>query len=326
MSDILSQSEIDELLKSLSSGDPNAVINQQEEKNEAKSYNFARPSKFSKEQLRSLEIVFDNYSRIMSSFLTGYLRTAVQVELANAEQVTYSEFNNLLINPVILSIVEFAPLKGSLVLEMSAAIGYSIIDRILGGPGIGIKKLRDFSDLEKILLERVIVQLLSFIPETWENITEIRPRLEKIETNSQFAQIVSPNEMTALVTLTIRIGSIEGMINFCIPYMVIEPIMDRLNTKSWFSTPDEDGQSANVEHIETQLSNAEIRVSAIIGKTYINVNDFINLQAGDIIPLDSYVNSDLNIMVGDLMKFKGKPGISRGKNAVQVTSLIEKEE
>jgi flagellar motor switch protein FliM len=328
MSDILSQNEIDELLKSLSSGDPNAVISQTEEKSEAKSYNFARPSKFSKEQLRSLEIVFDNYSRVMSSFLTGYLRTSVQVELANAEQVTYSEFNNLLINPVILSIVEFAPFKGSIVLEMSASIGYSIIDRILGGPGIGIKKLRDFSDLEKILLERVIVQLLSFVPETWENIAEIRPRLDKIETNSQFAQIVSPNEMTALVTLTIRIGAVEGMINFCIPYMVLEPIMDRLNTKYWFSTPDEDEeeQTANVENIETRLSTAEIQVTAIIGKTYISVNDFVHLQRGDIIPLDSYVNSDLNIMVGNLLKFKGKPGISRGKNAVQVTSLIEKEE
>jgi flagellar motor switch protein FliM len=324
MGDILSQSEIDDLLKSLSSGDP--VINEQDEKKEAKSYNFARPSKFNKEQLRSLEIVFDNYSRMMSSFLTGYLRTAVHVELANAEQVTYSEFNNLLINPVILSIVEFAPLKGSLVLEMSAAIGYSIIDRILGGPGIGVKKLRDFSDLEKILLERVIVQLLSFIPETWENIAEIKPRLEKIETNSQFAQIISPNEMTALVTLTIKIGSIEGMINFCIPYMVIEPIMDRLNTKYWFSNSEDDENSANAEHIETQLARAEIKVAAVIGRTMININDFINLQVGDIIPLDSYVNSDLNIMVGERLKFKGKPGISRGKNAVQITSLVEKEE
>ncbi|MDR2903347.1 MAG: flagellar motor switch protein FliM [Clostridiales bacterium] len=324
MGDILSQNEIDELLKSLSSGDP--VISQQDEIKEAKNYNFARPSKFNKEQLRSLEIVFDNYSRMLSSFLTGYLRTTVHVELANAEQATYSEFNNLLINPVILSIVEFAPLKGSLILEMSASIGYTIIDRILGGPGIGIKKIRDFSDLEKILLERVIVQLLIFIPETWENIAEIKPRLDKIETNSQFAQIISPNEMTALVTLTIKIGSIEGMINFCIPYIVIEPIMDRLNTKYWFSMAEDEEQSANAEHIETQLSRAEIQIAAIIGKTTINVNDFINLQVGDIIPLDSYVNSDLNILVGDCLKFKGKPGISRGKNAVQVTSFVEKEE
>lgn len=324
MGEILSQSEIDDLLKSLSSGDP--VINEEDEKKEAKSYNFARPSKFSKEQLRSLEIVFDNYSRMMSSFLTGYLRTTVNVELANAEQVTYSEFNNLLLNPVILSIVDFSPLKGSIILEMSANIGYSIIDRILGGPGIGMKKLRDFSDLEKILLERVIVQALSFIPETWENIAEIRPRLEKIETNSQFAQIISPNEMTALVTLTIKIGGIEGLINFCIPYMVIEPIMDRLNTKYWFSRAEDDEETTHAENIEIQLEKAEVKVSAIIGKTYINVIDFINLQAGDIIPLDSYVNSDLNIMVGNLLKFKGKPGVSRGKNAIQVTSLVDKEE
>ena len=324
MGDILSQGEIDDLLKSISSGE--SVGQGGEEKKEAKPYNFARPSKFNKEQLRSLEIIFDNYSRMLSSFFTGYLRTTVNVEVANAEQVTYSEFNNLLINPVILGIVEFSPLKGSIILEMSAPIGYSIIDRILGGPGIGMKKIRDFSDLEKILLDRVITQMLSFIPETWENIAEIKPKLEKIETNSQFAQIISPNEMTALVTLSIKIGSIEGFVNFCIPHMVIEPIMDKLNTKSWFSFSNDEENSAHAENIEAQLEKTDVRITAQIGKTYINVSDFIDVQVGDIIPLDSYVNSDLNIMVGNLFKFKGKPGISKGRNAIQITSLVEKEE
>ena len=326
MSEILSQSEIDELLKSLSSGDPSAVIPEAKTKKEAKDYNFARPSKFNKEQLRSLEIIFDNYSRMLSSFLTGYLRTTVHVEVASAEQVTYSEFNNLLVNPVILSIVELSPLKGSVILEMSPGIGYSIIDRILGGPGIGMKKIRDFSDMEKILMERVIVQMLSFIPESWENVGTITPRLEKIETNSQFAQIISPNEMTALITLSIKIGSIEGLINFCIPYIVIEPIMNKLNTKYWFSSTRDEEEASHAEHIGSQLEKTDVKVTAVIGKTYIQVNDFVYLQAGDIIPLDSYVTSDLNVMVGSLLKFKGKPGVSRGKNAIQITSLVKKEE
>lgn len=327
MGEILSQSEIDDLLKSLSSGDPNAVITEtQTKKKEAKNYNFARPSKFNKEQLRSLEIMFDNYSRSLSSFLTGYVRTTVNIEVASAEQVTYSEFNNLLVNPVILSILEFPPLKGSLIFEMSAAIGYSMIDRILGGPGIVMKKLRDFSDLEKILLDRIVVQMLSFIPEAWENIGDIRPRLEKIETNSQFAQIISPNEMTALVSLTIKIGGIEGFMNFCIPYIVLESVAERLNTRYWFADVSDNNNKAYSEKIEYQLEKTFVDVTAIIGKTSINVNDFIHLQVGDIIPLDSYVDSDLNIMVGNLHKFKGKPGVSRGKNAIQITSLIEKEE
>lgn len=327
MGDILSQSEIDELLKSMASGGTAEIAQVDTRKKEAKDYDFARPSKFSKEQLRSLENIFGNYSRALSSFLTGYLRTSVHVEVASAEQVTYSEFNNFLVNPVILGIIEFLPLKGSLILELSANIGYAIIDRILGGPGFGMKRMRDFSEIEKILLDRVINQMLSFIPEPWENVAKIRPKLEKIETNSQFAQIISPNDMTALVTLSIKAGSVEGLMNFCIPYIVIEPIMEKLNTKYWFSASEEDtDDNKYAQDLEEKLEKTNVAVSALIGQTRISVSDFVHMQVGDIIPLDSYVSSDLNVMVGNLLKFSAKPGISRGRNAIQITSLIEKEE
>lgn len=324
MSEILSQNEIDELLNALSNGDANNIlIESNEALKEAKDYNFARPSKFNKEQLRALEIIFDNYSRAVSSFLSGYLRTSTNIEVINAEQVTYGEFNNSLVNPVILSIIEFKPFKGSIILEISANLGFSIIDRILGGPGLSIKKLRDFSEIEKILLERVVLQMVNLLVEPWENITEIDPKLEKIETNSQLAQIISQNEMIALVTLGVKIGSVEGLINFCIPHIVIEPSMKRLNTKYWFSKQAvKEDTSIYKEKIESQLEEAEIPVSVLIGKTNINVGDFLNLQIGDIIPVDSYINSDLNIMIGNLLKFQGKPGVSRGKNAIQITSLI----
>lgn len=326
MGDILSQSEIDELLKSMASGDTSEITSAESKKKEAKDYDFARPSKFSKEQLRSLENIFGNYSRALSSFLTGYLRTSTHVEVASAEQVTYSEFNNFLVNPVILGIIEFSPLKGSLILELSANIGYAIIDRILGGPGFGMKRMRDFSEIEKILLDRVLTQMLSFIPEPWENVAKIRPRLEKIETNSQFAQIISPNEMTALVTISVKVGSVEGLMNFCIPYIVIESIMERLNTKYWFTASDDDVDDKYSKDLEEKLEKTSVALSAIVGQTRISVGDFINMQVGDIIPLDSYVSSDLNVMVGNLLKFNAKPGISRGKNAIQITTLIKKEE
>jgi len=324
MGEILSQSEIDELLKSLASGGtaPTAIDTP---KRAARDYDFMRPSKFSKEQLRSLEMIFDNYARVLSSFLTAFLRTTTHVEVSSAEQATYSEFNNALTNPVILSILEFTPLKGSVVLELSANLGYSIIDRILGGPGNTIAKMRDFSEIEKILLERVITQMISFLSEPWANVGAFKPRLERLETNLQFAQIIAPNEMTALVTLSIKIGSVEGFLNICIPHITIEPVMERLNTKLWFSTKNDEPDTSYAEDLEAQLERTKINIAAIIGRTRITVNDFVQLQPGDIIPLDSYINSDLQIMVGNLLKFHAKPGISRGKNAIQITSLVERE-
>jgi len=293
---------------------------------EAKNYDFARPSKFSKEQLRTLEIIFDNYARLVSSFLTAYLRTTVYVEVANAEQLTYNEFNNSLVNPVVLGIVAFEPLKGSVIVEISSNIGYSIIDRILGGPGQSMKKLRDFSDIEKVLLDRVITQMLTYLPEPWENVADLRPRLEKVETNSQFAQIISPNEMIALVTLSIKIGSSEGLINFCIPHMTIEMLMERLNTKYWFRQSQQDEGESYREDLENRLERAQIPVSAVIGRTTVTVKEFVEMQVGDIIPLDSYITSDLRIMIGNLLKFYAKPGTNRGKNAIQITQLIAEEE
>ncbi len=328
MGDILSQSEIDALLSALTSGDSSGIMipATQSQKKEAKDYDFARPSKFNKEQLRTLEIIFDNYSRMVSSFLTAYLRTPVHLEVANAEQLTYNEFMNSLVNPVVLGIVAFEPLKGSILLELSSNISYSVIDRILGGPGQSLKKLRDFSEIEKILMDRVISQLLNFLIEPWENVVKLRPRLEKIETNSQFAQIISPNEMIALVTLSMKIGTSEGLMNFCIPHMVIEPIMKRLNTKFWFRQSQVEDNTVYKNDLEYQLERTLVPISAVVGKTTITVDEFVHLQKGDVLTLDSYITSDLRIMVGSLLKFYAKPGINRGKNAIQITSLIQKED
>jgi flagellar motor switch protein FliM len=329
MGDILSQSEIDALLKTLSSGDGAADANPFDAAPAGKktvNYDFARPSKFNKEQLKTLQIIFENYARMVSSFLTGYLRTTTSVEVANAEQLTYNDFNMSIPNPVVLAVVELSPFKGSILLDISANIGYSIIDRILGGPGIAMEKLRDFSEIETILLERVTSQILTYLVEPWANIAEIVPKLLRVETNSQFAQIISPGEMIALVTLNIKVGSVEGYMNFCLPHFVIESVMDRLNTGYRFGYSRDEEEDTYKETLEARLERASIPVTATIGKTIITVGDFINLQVGDIIALDSYYTSDIDIRVGDLLKFKAKPGVNKGKKAIQITTLLRKEE
>ncbi len=331
MSDILSQSEIDLLLNSIGDKVPETKpsYNSDDDKpkrNVIKEYNFARPPKFNKEQLRTLEIIFDNYARHVSSYLTGFLRTSTTIEVNSAEQLTYKEFSNSLPSPVILSIFEMLPYKGSIILELSAGIGYSIIDRILGGQGLGLARLRDFSEIEKVLIKRVVGNMINYLIEPWENVANIKPRLEKIETNAQFAQIISPNEMVALVSLKIKIGQVEGFMNFCIPFMVIEADMDRLNTRFWFTSSVDEEHLNYKDAMSEDIERTKLSVRSILGKTYISVNEFIDLQVGDVITLDSYVNSDLTILVGDKPKFYGKPGIVKRKNSVLITGAVGKED
>ncbi|NMA85290.1 MAG: flagellar motor switch protein FliM [Epulopiscium sp.] len=327
MAEVLSQSEIDNLLKALDTGELDMEeIQTDSHKQQLKDYDFSRPSKFAKEQLRTLEIIFENYARLLTTYLSGYLRTPIHIEVINAEAVTYSEFTNSLNNPVILGIVDFAPMKGSIIVELSSNIGYSIIDRVLGGSGTGIEKIREFSEIERILLERMIGQWLGLMREPWENVAKIHPRLEKLETNSQFAQIISPNEMIALLTLNIEFGDQEGLLNICIPHIVIEPYMERLNTKYWFTPIEHKDDTEYHLYLETKLETAKIPVQAVLGQTYITVGEFLHLQQGDIIQLDSYVDSDLKIMVGNLFKFKGKPGVHKNKNAIQITDIMREED
>jgi flagellar motor switch protein FliM len=326
MDEKLSQSQIDELLKAFAGGGDAAVAAVAEPVVSVKDYDFKNPQKFSKEQLRSLEMIFDNFCRTLSSFLTGYLRVSTELNVASAEQVIFKEFANALDNPIILAIVAFPPFKGSIIVQLSADIGYAIIDRILGGPGQRLKKIREFSQIESILLERVIRQTLTYLIEPWQNVADVRPDLERIETNSQFAQVIAPNETTALVALTIKIGGLEGLFNFVIPHMVIEPYMDRLNTRHWFMQKVSDVEGDYAGTLEDRLEKTIVPVKAIVGKTRITVQEFAGLNVGDIIKLDSFVDADMIVTVGDLYKYKAKPGVSRGKNAVKITSLIDKEE
>jgi len=164
------------------------------------------------------------------------------------------------------------------------------------------------------------------LPEPWENVTELNPKLDKLETSPQFVQFIAPSEIVALVTISAKIGPTEGFINFCMPNLVLDTIMDKLYTKYWFNIPADDDSDTYTEKLELELEKTQAPVTAVIGNTYITVSDFIDLQVGDIIPLDTYINSDIKVLIGNLHKFYAKPGLSRGKNAVQITSLVRKEE
>ncbi|MEG1946538.1 MAG: flagellar motor switch protein FliM [Lachnospiraceae bacterium] len=326
MGEVLSQNEIDNLLTALSNGELDVDEMKDAGEKPVKNYDFARPAKFSKEHLRTMEIIFEHYGRLLSTNLPVYLRKNIQVEVMNSEAVTYSEFSNALSNPVLLGIVNFSPLPGNIIIELASNLAYAIVDRMLGGAGVPLERAREFSEIELLIIERIMNICINLLHEPWHNVVDLHPRMERIETNSQFAQIISPSEMIAIITINMKIGEVEGLMNVCLPYITLEDVMDKLNTKYWYSTMQESDEKEYSDAIESLISKAPMPVKAVLGNSTISVNDFINLQVGDIVRLNTKVDEELDVYVGSMKKFTALPGASGEQYAVRVTSVIREEQ
>ena len=326
MGEVLSQNEIDNLLAALSTGELDADQMQESEEKQVKNYDFNRPTKFSKEQLRTLEMIFEHYSRLVATNLPVYLRKNVQVTVASSETVTFSEFTNALANPVLLGIINFAPLTGTILIDLATNLGYAILDRMLGGSGLPLEKSREFSDIEMTIIQKILVMFTQLLRDPWKNVIEISPVMQRLETNPQFAQVIAPNDMIAIVTLNMKIGDVEGLMNICLPFITLEDIMDKLNTRFWFSTMQENHDENYEMYIESLIRKVDIPIRAVLGRSTISVSDFVNLQVGDYIRLDSRIDDDMNVFVGNIKKFTALPGAEKDSYAVRITSVIREEE
>lgn len=326
MGEGLTQSDIDLLLAALAEGDLDSDLLKENKGKQVKNYDFNHPTKFSKDHLRTLEIIFEHYGRLISTNLPLYLRQNVQVAVANSETVSFSEFTNQLSNPVVMGIINFAPLSGQIIVDLSTVVAYSMLDRMLGGSGAPLEKSREFSEIELMIIQKILIVFTQLLREPWKNVIDINPVLQRMETNPQFAQIIAPNDMIALITLNIKIGDVEGFITVCLPFFTLEDVMDKLNTKYWFSNMQENRDDNYEIYIESLVRKVDIPVRAVLGKSSISVSDFMNLQVGDCIRLDSKVDEDMNIYVGNLKKFTALPGTEKDAYAVRITSVIREEE
>ncbi|MGF7057158.1 flagellar motor switch protein FliM [Brassicibacter mesophilus] len=322
MAEVLSQNEIDALLKALSTGEVDVQeIKEESTEKKVKKYDFRNPQKIAKDQLRTLEIIHDNFGRLLQTFLSGYLRAPVKISVLTVDQYAYSEFSNAISNPAFLSIVNFEPLSGQVIVDISTNIAFIIIDRLLGGNGENANEIRSFTEIELTLLNKMMKKVIGLMTQAWDNVIILTPSLEKIETNSQFAQIVSPSETIALITLNISIGNIEGMINICIPHIVIEPILNQLSTKLWFSTTKKDVSNNDKEIIEKRIKNAYVVLGAVLSSTEITVKELVDLQVGDVIKLNNKLDDEVRMNVGSSLKFYGVPGSNKNKVAVKITRV-----
>ncbi|MBR6193226.1 MAG: flagellar motor switch protein FliM [Treponema sp.] len=326
MNEVLSQDEIDQLLQAISSGDNETDdFKPVSDTRRIKIYDFRRPDKFSKEQIRTVSNMHETFARLTTTSLSAQLRTLVHVHVASVDQLTYEEFIRSIPTPTTLAVINMDPLKGNAVLEIAPEITFIMIDRLFGGSGdTGGKVNRDLTDIEQSVMEGIIVRILANMREAWTQVIDLRPRLQQIETNPQFAQIVPPTEMVILVTLEIKIGEEAGMMNICIPYITIEPIISKLSSQFWFSSVRRSSTTQYLGTLKEKLSDVEMELIAEVGSMNVPIRDVVNLQIGDVIRFNTTkVDDPLVLSVGSRKKFYCQPGVVGKQRAVQIIEKIK---
>ncbi|KJS47207.1 flagellar motor switch protein FliM [Desulfosporosinus sp. BICA1-9] len=324
MGDVLSQAEIDALLSALSDGQVDVEeIQVTKSQKRIRVYDFKRPNKFSKDQIHSLQNIHENFCRGLTTYFSGNLHSVVESSVLSIEQITYDEFIRSLPNPTVLGLYSLNPLEGTVLIEVNPSLTFAVVDRLLGGQGKGMEKNRDLTEIEKTIIENRLNHMIAISEEAWAEVYELKPQFVAMETNPQFTQIVAPNEMVVLITLEVRIGEAVGMINLCMPYLVLEPILDKLSTFFLFSTKAKVTSPEQVQAIRKKIEWAKVDMIAFLGHSEILVRDLLDLTEGDVIPLNQSVNDPLPIFVGEFMKFKSIPGLHGEHLAVQISEIIE---
>lgn len=326
MAEVLSQSEIDALLSALSSGELTPEeLPKDEEKQKVKPYDFRRPQKFSKDHIRTLELIHDNYARIISNYLTAQVRNNVKVRIESVQQITYEEFIHSVSNPTILTVFKMPPLSGSILFETNPQFVFEIVDVLLGGNGMGKYKLREFTDIDKNIIKHVNNGLISNLKLAWEDVLEVQPEIEGIETNPALNQTLAPNEPVALITFSVDMGSSNTFINICIPYLSIEKVLDKLVVQYWFQENNENLLKESKEKLRERLNFIDVNLSAILGDTSITVDEFLKLSVGDVIPLNVKSSEPVKLEIENEPYFYAKPGVIGKNMGVQILDIIDKD-
>jgi len=323
---VLSQNEIDKLLNSMQTGEiqPEEPI---PDKGKIKKYDFKLANKFTKEQMKALNTVFENFALLLANYFTGTLRVSTEVEIVSIEEQKYYEFTNSLPSSEIFAILNMSPLQGSSLIDISTPFAYSIINRVLGGVVDSNNMEPKFTEIELVIMEKIIRKMLLLLDEAWEKVVPVDSYLERIETNPQFAQIVSANETIAIITLNIKIKNVDGFIHFCLPHLAIKPIEKQLSVQYLFSNNiDKTKTETKSDKIEASVQKMPLKLIAKFDTTYASIGDCVNLQVGDVLMMDNKVGDPINLYVEHIPKFHGKLGVKGNKYAISITNVIYKED
>lgn len=326
--DVLTQEQIDALLAAANEDSSSLEeLKREETTRKVKVYDFKRPDKFSKDQIRTLYMLHESFARMLNTYMSSHLRTLVNVDVASVEQLTYQEFVQSLANPSVITILGVPPLKGNIIFEISTEIAFAYLDRVFGGDGSTNMKTRVLTEIEDAVMRRFVNSAMDRFKEAWSSVTPMNPILEATESNPQFTQIVPPNDMVVIVTMQTKLGEVEGMMNICIPYLVLEPIMSKLTTTFWVAaSAAKDDKVEHTELIRKTLNRTRVPFVVEVGRVQITIREFLTLGFGDVLQLNTKVKEDFPCMIGTNAKFLCRPGTFGKKMAVQITQVIQKGE
>ncbi|TGB04798.1 flagellar motor switch protein FliM [Halobacillus salinus] len=325
--EVLSQNEIDSLLSALSTGEMNAEeLKNEEKEKKVRVYDFKRALRFSKDQIRSLARIHENFSRLLTTYFSAQLRTYVNIEVASVDQLPYEEFIRSIPTMTILNIFSVPPLEGRILMESNPNIAYAMLDRVLGGRGSSVNKVDNLTEIETTIMSHLFERSLENYQEAWGSIVDIDPILEEFEVNPQFLQMVSPNETVVVVSLNTTIGETSGMINICIPHVVLEPIIPKLSVHYWMQTQQpKERNEEEVNALSKTIRGAEVDVRAMLGEADMSIEQFLGLKQDDVIRLDQPIDQPMRMKVDDEEKFYIQPGKMKNHLAVQIIEELREE-
>lgn len=332
MAEVLSQQQIDELLGNLQSG--NTDIKEIEEQTTAqkiKEYDFLSPKKFTREQIRFLQNIFESFARLLSLYLSGQLRISCQAEVLQVEEEEYKEFGNALNDSVLVSVMglhssEYNIEDKQILLEMSRPISFSILDKLLGGNGSGYLINRDYTEIEISLLEYLFKQVTGLLKDAWNNYFDVGFSMDSIETNAQMIQFIQPDESVAIVVVEIMLNDLKGNLNICLPASSLEEIFKGFDSKYVKVNKRDDPkvEKRRKDNILLQLKDTPLTVAAVLGETEVTLKELLELRPGDIIPLDTHVSDgSITVNVEKLHWFTGTIGTKKKNYAVRIDKVLQ---
>lgn len=287
-----------------------------------KTYDFRRPDRFSKDHIRTLEMVHDSFARFLQASLSTYLRSIVEAKVSSVKQLTYEEYIQSLPNPTCINEFTMEPLKGYAILDLNAELIFAMIDRVLGGPGIVPKKVRELTAIETPVAERIVVRALDNLRESWQKVAPIVPKLELQDSNPHFVQIAAPSEIVALISMDVKVREHVGQMHLCLPYVLLEPIVGRLSAREWITSGQKGPTSESMVNLKRSLGDTALALRVVLGRAGVTVQELLALKRGDVIRLDSNIRGELVLEVEGREKYMARPGISNRRKAVEITRII----
>lgn len=325
MADILSQDEVDMLLSAVSEGDIETEEAQAERSEQPllSTYDFRRPERVSKEQLKGLQSLFEALSRELSILLPPFLRTVVRVDLTSIDQLTYDEFILSVARPTSMSIIDMSPLDGRSVLEMSPAVVFPIVDRVLGGKGVALSSPRELTEIEDRIMRRIVLMILDSWKRAWVQLIDFSMSVVNQESDPLIVQIVAGSEMVILVGYEVYIGETVGSMNMCIPLLVLNPILDQISQQAHFQRRMSPELAKTTEAaIRETIRNARVSMEPILGQAKLLLSEIANLQVGDVVPLDTNHTDPVRVEVGGITRFLAQPGRRGEQSSIQLVAIV----